>query len=126
MYKPSSFYLAIVIASIMSFLFYPLIVSIFSFWMFGLDNHSFSSFLYWTTVLTLEASCGFAFGMMLGTLINQENTAISTNLLCAMMFSFGGGMYANTGKNANPIIKVISYISPIRYSSELLMRRILQ
>lgn len=125
MYKPSSFYFSIIVASIFSFLFYPFIVSTVSFWMFGLDNHSFTSYLYWTLVLTLEAFCGFSFGMMLGTIINQENTAISTNLLFAMLLSFGGGMYANTGKGANPIIKAISYVSPIRYSSELLMRRIL-
>ena len=68
---------------------------------------------------------GFSFGMMLGTIISDENTAISVNLLFAMLFSLGGGMYASTGDGANPLIKVISYISPIRFSSELLLRRIM-
>ena len=125
MYKASSFYINIVVASLIIFLFYPLLFSLVSFWMFGLDNHSYASFSYWTSVLTLEAICGFAFGMMLGTMISHQNAAISTNLLCGMIFSFGGGMYANTGENANPLIKAITFISPIRYSTELLMRRIL-
>jgi hypothetical protein len=73
----------------------------------------------------LEATAGFSFGMMLGTIIDDANTAVSTNLLFAMLFSLGGGMYANTGQSSNLLIKLIGCISPIRYSSELLMRRIL-
>lgn len=125
MYKSSSFYLSTIAASTITFLFYPIIVSITSFWMLGIDNSSFLSFLDWTAIVTLEAICGFTFGLMLGTIINQENSAISINLLFAMLFSFGGGMYANTGDNANYLIRAISYVSPIRFSSELLMRRIM-
>lgn len=125
MYKPTSFYLGIVASSTICFLFYPIIVSLVSFWMFGLDSHSFASFLEWTTILTMEATAGFAFGMMLGTIIDDSNAAISTNLLFGMLFSLGGGMYANTGESSNFLIKLIGWVSPMRYSSELLMRRIL-
>jgi ABC-type transport system involved in multi-copper enzyme maturation permease subunit len=104
MYRASSYYIATILTSTLSFLFYPLIVSLVSFWMFGLDHHGWGAFSYWTLTLTLTATCGFSFGMMLGTLFKDQNTAISANLLFAMIFSFGGGMYANTGAGANPLI----------------------
>lgn len=126
MYRASSYYIATILTSTLSFLFYPLIVSLVSFWMFGLDHHGWGAFSYWTLALTLTATCGFSFGMMLGTLFKDQNTAISANLLFAMIFSFGGGMYANTGAGANPLIRAISYVSPIRYGSELLFQEILK
>lgn len=43
-----------------------------------------------------------------------------------MMFSFGGGMYANTGNEATFAVKAFSFCSPIRYSAELLLRAILK
>jgi hypothetical protein len=125
MYSSTAYYLSTTVASILTFLFYPVVVSIVSFWMFGLDDSSFVALLWWTAILTMTAASGFSFGLMLGTFISNENAAIQTNLLFAMLFSFGGGMYANTGDGANPLIKAISYISPVRFSSELLLRRIL-
>jgi ABC-type transport system involved in multi-copper enzyme maturation permease subunit len=126
MYKPSSYYIATVITSMLSFLWYPLIVSLVGFWMFDIDNNGIGGFAYWTLTLLLTATCGFSFGMMLGTIFSNQNTAISANLLFAMIFSFGGGMYANTGEEANPLIKAISYVSPIRYGSELLFQLIIK
>jgi len=120
MYKSSSYYIATVISSMISFLCYPLIVSLVSFWMFGIDNHGITGFAYWTLSLLLTATCGFSFGMMLGTIFSDQNTAINANLLFGILFSFGGGMYANTGENANLLIKAISYVSPIKYGTELL------
>ena len=73
----------------------------------------------------MEAAAGFSFGMMLGTIIDDESSGVSTNLLFGMLFSLGGGMYANTGESSNIFIKLIGLVSPMRYSSELLLRRIL-
>ena len=126
MYKSISFYWSTILASTVSFLFYPVIVSIVSFWFFGLDDSSFVSFLVWTAALTLTATCGFTFGLMLGAIVEEQNSAIQTNLLFGMIFSFGGGMYANTGSGANPLIRALSFISPIRPASELLLRAILK
>lgn len=122
MYNPSSFYLSTCAASTLTFLMYPLIVSAVSFGLFRIDDHSFTTFLEWTAILLLQATAGFSFGMMLGTIISAENSAINSNLMCVMFFSFGGGMYANTGMDSNYLIRAISYISPIRFSSELLLR----
>lgn len=126
MYSVSSFFCACILASFLSFGLYPLIVSPISFWMYGLDQSQFVPFLYWTATLTLEAICGFAFGLMIGTITRHQNGAISTNLLFAMILSFGGGMYANTGSDANPLIRGLTYISPIRFAAELLLRAVLK
>ena len=125
MYKSSAYYIATTVASIMTFLFYPILVSLVSFWMLGLDDSSFAAFLDWTLILSLTASCGFSFGLMMGTFISNENAAIQTNLLFGMIFSFGGGMYANTGEGSSLLVRAISWVSPMRYSSELLMRRVI-
>jgi hypothetical protein len=39
-----------------------------------------------------------------------------------IIFSFGAGMYANTGTSANFLVKFISWVSPLHYSCELLLR----
>jgi len=76
MYSSSAYYLSTAVASVMTFLMYPIVVSLVSFWMFGLDNSSFFAFLDWTAILLLTASSGFCFGLMLGTIIKNENAAI--------------------------------------------------
>ena len=39
-------------------------------------------------------------------------------------FGFGGGILINTGSGASWIVKLISYISPLRYASEIILRRL--
>ena len=45
-------------------------------------------------------------------------------MLFLIMFNFGAGFYANTGSGSNFIVSFISYISPLRYSTELLLSRV--
>jgi hypothetical protein len=40
-----------------------------------------------------------------------------------ILFSFGAGLYANTGEGANIAVKFLSWISPFHYSCILLLRR---
>ena len=42
-----------------------------------------------------------------------------------LIFNFGGGFYASTGTGQSALLKFLSYISPARYSTELLLRRVL-
>ena len=46
------------------------------------------------------------------------------NTLFIYVFSFGGGFYANTS-NETMLLRVLTWISPVRFSTELLMRRVL-
>ena len=40
-----------------------------------------------------------------------------------ILFSFGAGLYANTGAGANIAVRFLSWISPFHYSCILLLRR---
>lgn len=46
-------------------------------------------------------------------------------MLFLMIFCFGAGIYVNTAAGASFLVTFLTYISPMRYSTELLMRRIL-
>lgn len=78
----------------------------------------------WMFILTLTAFAGGFWGFTFGTLMKNEVAATQMNMLFLIMFSFGAGFYANTGAQANFVVQAITYISPMRYSTELLMRRV--
>ena len=42
------------------------------------------------------------------------------------IFNMGGGCSVNVGKEANIVPMLISSVSPIRYGTEMLLRRVLQ
>ena len=79
----------------------------------------------WMMILVVTAFAGSYWGFMFGTFMKNEVAAVQLNLLFLILFSFGGGFYANTGDGQNIFVKIISYISPMRYTSEMLMSRIL-
>ena len=60
---------------------------------------------------------------MFGTFFENEVAAVQLNMLFLILFNFGGGFYANTGEGQNPFVRIISLVSPMRYSAELLMRQ---
>ena len=61
---------------------------------------------------------------MIGTFAKNEVTGVQMNTLFIYVFSFGGGFYANAS-NQTVLLKVLTWISPVRFSTELLMRRVL-
>ena len=75
--------------------------------------------------MNLIGMAGSFWGFMIGSFAKNEVSAIQINLICLYIFSFGGGFYANTGTNENFFVTALTYISPIRFSTELLMRRVL-
>ena len=79
----------------------------------------------WMFILMLTAFAGGFWGFSFGTLMKNEVAATQLNMLFLIMFSFGAGFYANTGSGQNFVVAFISYISPMRYSTELLMSRLL-
>ena len=79
----------------------------------------------WMFILTLTAFAGGFWGFSFGSLCKNEVTATQLNMLFLIMFSFGGGFYANTGDQVNFVVQIITYISPMRYTTELLLNRVL-
>ena len=125
MYTPSAYYLASSTSAMVSFCLYPLVTTIVSFYFFGLTDSSFGAMLDWMMILVLTAFAGSYWGFMFGTFMKNDVAAVQLNLLFNILFSFGGGFYANVGEGENIFVKIISYVSPMRYSSEMLMSRVL-
>ena len=124
MYSTTSYYFAYVTASVLTFIPYPIISSFVSFPAFGFRQSSFSDLLHWAFIMLLVSLAGSFWGFMIGSFAKNEVSAIQINLLCGYMFSFGGGFYVNTN-GETMLLKILTYISPVRFSTELLMRRVL-
>ena len=107
------------------FISYPIVVSLTSFYFFDLPKSSFGSMLDWMFICVLSALAGGFWGFAFGSFMKNEVVATQLNLLFLILFSFGAGFYANTGSGANFVVDAITYISPMRFSTELLMRRAL-
>ncbi len=103
---------------------YPVIVTLTAFYFFEFDDNNLESMLDWMLIMTLTALVGGMWGFSLGTFMKNEVTATQLNMLFLIMYSFGAGFYANTGEDQNPIVYMISYISPLRCTTELLMSRV--
>jgi len=125
MYSTSAYYLSMVTATLTLFILYPIVVTLTSFFFFRFDDSTFGAMLDWMMVLVLTATAGGFWGFTFGTFMKNEVTATQLNMLFLIMFSFGAGFYANTGEDQNLAVRIISYISPMRYSTELLMTRVL-
>ena len=124
MYGTTAYYLSMVTSMVSLFIIYPIIVTLSSFYFFQFDESSFGAMMDWMLILTLSAFAGGFWGFTFGTLMKNEVAATQLNMLFLIMFSFGAGFYANTGAGQNFVVQLISYISPMRYSTELIMSRV--
>lgn len=84
---------------------------------------TFKTFLSWWFDLSLVAFVGSAFGMMLGCLLTDGSNAILVNSGCIMLFTLGGGLFANI--NSSFVAEFLGWVSPLKYGSELILRRLL-
>ena len=98
MYSTTAYYLASCAAAIVTFFLYPLMTALVSFFFFDFDDSSFVAFLIWLGILVLTAFAGSFWGQMFGTFMKNEVAAVQLNMLFIILFSFGGGLYANTGE----------------------------
>ena len=124
MYSTTAYYLSNATSIITLFIAYPICVTLSSFFFYRLDESSIGAMFDWMYVLLLTAFAGGFWGFMFGSIMKSEVMATQLNMLALIVFSFGGGFYANTGDGQNYIVQLISYVSPIRYSTELLLRRV--
>ena len=125
MYSPSAYYLANTIAGLMVFFLYPMFTAVISYWSFGLDNPSLSGMLDWMAVLALPAFLGSLWGFTFGTFFRSEMNALNWNLMMICIFNMGGGFSASLGAGVGIFPWLLGTISPIRYGTEMLLRRIL-
>jgi len=125
MYKVTPYFLAVNSVALMSFWFYPIITTTCVFYGLGMPIHTARAFFDWMGALMLTAFCGSAFGMMWGCVLTDGITALMLNQLFVLLFSLGQGFMVNTSSSAKIVIKILSWISPLHYTTELLMYRLL-
>jgi len=75
MYSPTASYFAKVVVSSATFFFYPFLLSLFSIWFYGLPVMGFKGFCEWWGILTITAFVGSSFGMTMGCILANGNTA---------------------------------------------------
>lgn len=126
MYKPLPFYIARVLMSIVTYMLYPFAVTMTVVWFLGLPQLGIVSFLSFWGILLLLALIGSAMGLTVGAVIPSPISALVINQSVILIFSFGAGLYANTGTSANILVKLISWLSPLHYGCELLLRLLLK
>ena len=101
---------------------YPVIVTLVSFYCFQWEASSFSDFLIYMMSLFGICFCGAFLGLMCGTFTSSLIVAILFGNLTITLLNFGAGCMSNTGETANPIIKFVSWISPMHYGCQILFK----
>lgn len=125
MYTTTAYYLSMCTTTFFVFILYPIVVTITSFYFFDIDDNSFGALMDWMLILTITAIAGGLWGFAFGTFMDNEVSATNLNTLFMMLFSFGAGFYANTGSGSTWFVKAISYVSPMRYTTQLLFERVI-
>jgi hypothetical protein len=63
--------------------------------------------------------------MMFSVIVPNHESGIEILRMFCMIMNFGAGMTVNVGQGASPVVRAISYISPNRYSGEMVLRTLL-
>jgi hypothetical protein len=126
MYRPWPYFIMRVIMSAFTFLIYPFSITMTIIWFLGIPTLTFSYFIGFWLTMTLIALVGSALGLTVGALFPNPFTALNVNQMIIIIFTFGGGLYVNTGAGANILVRVISWISPLKYGCEMLLRKFLE
>ncbi len=71
----------------------------------------------------LISQVGSNFGYMWGAVIHDENQSIVSALVYLLLSAIGAGKFSNL-QTLSPAVKLISDLSPVRYSVERIFRRI--
>ena len=124
LYTSSAYYIANVASVIFTLWIQPLCSGAVSFYFFELEANSFADLLYYLIGLYCICLCGRMLGLAVGAAVTDPLKSLQIAGLCSMIFVDTGGCFANVGENASWIIKTLSYVSPVRYSIEIQMRRL--
>ena len=120
MYSVHSYYAAVVSQVMTVVWIYPVLLTLFSFYCFDFEYSSAGDMFTYMAALYCTALSGGFFGLAVGTMTGDENVAILIGNLAITLFNFGAGCLANTGSGANPVIKFLTWVSPMHYSVEVI------
>jgi hypothetical protein len=125
MFGPSAYFWAHYFSGILSYMQYPVIYSVCAFWFFTFPDSSLENFMTFVGTNCLIAHCGIAFGFAMGTIMSNIQSVSIVVTFFMLLFGMGGGLLASIGPNTNFIIRFLSWVSPFRYGSELILRCVL-
>lgn len=127
MYDPTPYWFARTLTSMIQFCsVYPLTVTLSVIWFIGLSKISFVGFLQFWAILQLISMVGLILGLSVGAAFPNSIVALNYNTFMFIVFSFGSGLYANTATSSNFLVKLASWLSPLKYACESMLRFLLQ
>jgi ABC-type uncharacterized transport system permease subunit len=103
--------------------FYPFIVTFVSFFSYEFKMHSIGDMFTWALSLACLGYCGVFLGLIFGTFFRDLVKAIALITPVVSILNLGAGLYANLGSQTNPLVTFITWISPMRYGTEVVFRR---
>ena len=124
MYSVSAYWLATWTRAVLCAWFYPVILVTCSFFFFEFEDHSAADLFNYMAACSAVCYSGQALGLFFGSVTSNAEVAMGIANLFAMIAGFGAGCFSNTGSDANPVITFLSWVSPLRYGCELLMREV--
>lgn len=122
MYSVHAYYLAVLCQCLTCIWFYPVLVTLFSFYCFEFEYSSAEDMLTYMASLLFIALSGSFFGIAIGAFTDSQGIAILVVNLFVNLFNFGAGCLSNTGTGANPVIKFLSWVSPVHYGVEIVFK----
>jgi hypothetical protein len=124
MFSAHSYYFSLWLGTHILTIWYPLIVSAGTFYFMGMKDESAANFWDWVLTSLLISVTGSSFGFMWGTFFNSDTQAVSSSIVFLLISALGAGQFINLGKTTT-IVKIVSTITPLRYSVEKYFRRLL-
>ncbi|CAI2360246.1 unnamed protein product [Moneuplotes crassus] len=99
---------------------FPILTSIMVYFLVGLTAE-FDKFLIFTLVLVVLVFCSTSVGFFIGCLFDNPSVATPASMIIMMPYMMFGGYFVNL-KDVYVWLRWIQYLSPLRYSTEALMR----
>ena len=124
MYTAHSYYFSLWVGQNILTIFYPLIVSVGTFYFLGFKDESAENFFEFVTTCLMIGLVGSTFGFTWGTLFKSDAQATNSSIVYLLISALGAGQFVNLGTKSN-VVQLVSTVTPIRYAVERLFRRVL-
>lgn len=79
---------------------------------------------FWLILQCLDM-VGSAVGLMIGAFATDGPSAIKYLELFLTIFTMTSGLFTNLGATRNPLIKFLSWVSPLRYANDLMFNTLI-
>ena len=122
MYSVHAYYSAVLCQAMTAIGIYPVLLTLFSFYFFDLEYSGAEELFTYMAALLMTAFCGSFCGLMIGAMTDDDMVAILIGNLIVTLFNFGAGFLGNAGPVGNPVIRILSWVSPVHYGTEIVFQ----